>query len=403
MKYTELFHTLRNALDSLSETTYISELDVTLHKRPFVSEGTAILPGAGKYACAEHDHSFEPDGHAHADDLLHVPDVHVGCNEKFPYLFLQPGRETVSRDVIFLFHGLNEKKWNKYLPWAYHLMKKTGKGVVLFPIAFHMDRAPAEWSAPSAMHALAEWRKTNHAGNSAGSFVNMAISSRLEANPQRFFWSGLQTYMDISALIRSIRKNRCEGIDPQARIDLFGYSIGAFFSLILLMANPHEALSDSRLFLFCGGATLDRMYPVSRYIMDSRSANAVYTFYSEQLNNGFALEKRLAHYIGIHHHRESYFKTMLNYHHYKAQREKRIDELKHRMYAVALMQDDVVPPAEVLNTLKGDFRTMDTPVDVLDFAYPHSHINPFPTSEKHASATDAAFRRVMDKAASFLM
>lgn len=402
MKYTELFQTLREALESPGERVSIAPLGVTLHKRPFTSKGTAILPGARAYACTQHDHTFDTDQALPTDDLLHIPDAHVACNERFTYLFLEPDTGKPCEGIIFLFHGLNEKRWNKYLPWAYHLLQKTGKGIILFPIAFHMDRAPVEWSVPAAMHTLAKQRMKRHASNSAGSFVNVAISTRLEANPQRFFWSGLQTYMDVSALIESIRKGQCEGIRAQAHIDLFGYSIGAFFALILLMANPHDALSDSRLFLFCGGATLDRMYPVSRHIMDSRSANAVYTFYSDQLNNGFALEKRLGHYIGAQHLREGYFKTLLNYHHHKAQREKRIDELKPRIYAVTLLKDDVVPPAEVLNTLKGDFRSLDTPVEVLDFEHPYSHINPFPLTEKHAAATDASFRLVMNKAAQFL-
>lgn len=409
MRYTELFQKLREALDNTQDKLYIPELDTLIQKREFASLGTAILPGSERYTCVEHAHSFEPENMHNsasepetAEEFLHQADANVACNEKFKYILMQPGQGTVSKGVIFLFHGLNEKKWNKYLPWAYHLMKKTGKAVILFPIAFHMDRAPAEWSAPAAMHALAERRKGTHASNSAGSFVNVAISTRLEANPQRFFWSGLQTYIDFSVFVKNIRRGKCEGIAADASIDLFGYSIGAFFSLILLMANPHDALADSSLFLFCGGATLDRMYPVSRYIMDSRSANAVYTFYSEQLNNGFALEKRLAHYISAQHHHESYFKTMLNYHHFKAQREQRIQEISGRVHAVTLLNDDVVPPVEVLNTLQGDFRNMGTPVEILDFGHPYSHINPFPTTEKHAEQTDASFRLVMDKAAEFL-
>lgn len=409
MHYAELFKKLKDALDATQDVTSIPELDLVMERRPYVSSGTSILPGAARYACKEHAQDFAAQDSGSplpelgdTEAFLHTPDADIPCNEKFQYILLRPAHTPQARDVIFLFHGLNEKKWNKYLPWAYRLMHKTGKAVVLFPIAFHMDRAPAEWSSPSAMHALSEKRKKIYASNSSGSFVNVAISTRLEANPQRFFWSGLQTYIDFSSFVKNLRRGRCEGIRADASIDLFGYSIGAFFSLILLMANPYDALSDSSLFLFCGGATLDRMYPVSRHIMDSRSANAVHSFYAEQLNNGFALEERLAHYIGDGHQQESSFKTLLNYHHFKAQREKRIDEIKDRIYAVALMQDDVVPPAEVLNTLQGDFRAIRTRVDVLDFDHPYSHINPFPLTDKYAGQTDASFRQVMDKAAAFL-
>jgi len=409
MLYHQLFHQLKHALETTTHERHIAELGVVLERRRFTSTGTAILPGAGEYACMDHDHAFTPETlgetlheTGNAEAFLHMPDARLGCNETFEYIFLQPEKSATSKGVIFLFHGLNEKKWHKYLPWAYHLMRETGKAVVLFPIAFHMDRAPAEWSSPALMHARAEERKKRYASNASASFVNVAISTRLEANPQRFFWSGLQTYIDFSSFVKSIRRGKCEGIQPDAHIDLFGYSIGAFFSLILMMANPYDALTDSSLFMFCGGATLDRMYPVSRYIMDSRSANAVHSFYAEQLNNGFALEERLGHYVSDRHQQESYFKTMLHYHHFKAQREKRIDEIKQRMYAIALMKDEVVPPVEVLNTLRGDFRTIDTPVEILDFEHPYSHINPFPATEKHAEQTDKAFRNVMDRAAKFL-
>lgn len=409
MLYNHLYRQLKHALETTAHEQHIPELGVVLERRRFTSTGTAILPGAEQYACIDHDHAFGPETlgrtipePGNGEAFLHMPDAHLDCNEKFEYIFLQPEKNATSAGVIFLFHGLNEKKWHKYMPWAYHLMQKTGKAVILFPIAFHMDRAPAEWSSPALMHAWAEGRKKMYASNASASFVNVAISTRLEANPQRLFWSGLQTYIDFSSFVKSIRRGKCEGIQPDAHIDLFGYSIGAFFSLILMMANPYNALTDSSLFLFCGGATLDRMYPVSRYIMDSRSANAVHSFYSEQLNNGFAMEKRLAHYVSDNHEQESYFKTMLHYHHFKAQREKRIDEIKQRMYAVALMNDEVVPPVEVLNTLQGDFRTIATPVEILDFGHPYSHINPFPATERYAEQTDESFRKVMDKAAVFL-
>src|SRR5690606_11102354 len=109
-------------------------------------------------------------------------------------------------------------------------------------------------------------------GNSESSFVNAAISARLEQNPLRIFWSGLQTYSDIISLMKRIRSGAIEQISSSASIDLFGYSIGSFLSMILMMANPEQLLSESRLFCFCGGMTLDRMYPISKYIMDAYAA-----------------------------------------------------------------------------------------------------------------------------------
>jgi hypothetical protein len=49
---------------------------------------------------------------------------------------------------------------------------------------------------------------------------------------------------------------------------------------MLLMAGPDTLFSASRAFLFCGGATLDRMNPVSRYIMDSEAAFSLQEYYA---------------------------------------------------------------------------------------------------------------------------
>ena len=62
------------------------------------------------------------------------------------------------------------------------------------------------------------------------SYVNAAISSRLEAHPQRIFWSGLQTYSDITEVVKDIKKGKIKGISPEADLDLFGYSIGSFLA-----------------------------------------------------------------------------------------------------------------------------------------------------------------------------
>ncbi len=90
-----------------------------------------------------------------------------------------------------------KKKWDKYLPWAYELAQKTRKAVILFPIAFHMNRAELIWSDRHLMTQVVNFRKKRYPENTSYSYVNAAISSRLGAHPQRVFWSGLQTYSDI--------------------------------------------------------------------------------------------------------------------------------------------------------------------------------------------------------------
>ena len=58
-----------------------------------------------------------------------------------------------------------------------------------------MNRAPNVWSDSRLMNKIAIQR-ANKLPNAKTSFINAAISERLEASPQRFFLSGLQTYKD---------------------------------------------------------------------------------------------------------------------------------------------------------------------------------------------------------------
>ena len=61
--------------------------------------------------------------------------------------------------MLLLFHGLNEKDWDKYLPWAHALARATGKAVLLFPTAFHMNRAMGHWSDHRCMHRASQERR----------------------------------------------------------------------------------------------------------------------------------------------------------------------------------------------------------------------------------------------------
>jgi hypothetical protein len=386
-----------------------TKLPLTLTRHSFRSPGAIVLPGVEKYDCHHHRAFFE-EPFSLANPMqeiggiissLHQPDFAIQANKQFQYLLIQPKTPEGRKEVIFLFHGLNERKWDKYLPWATTLAENTGKSVLLFPLAFHMDRAPAEWSEARLMQAVAQGRKKKYPTLSGSSFVNAAMSTRLQSLPERFFWSGLQTYLDIVNLIASIRKGQHSHLEAQVQIDLFGYSIGAFFSLILLMGNPEQFFSESKLFIFCGGTCMDRMYPTSREILDSKAAITIHSYFQEQLESDFLYEKRLHHFLSEWHPEESYFKTMVAYYHFKDKREKKLRELQHRLKAVVLNRDEVIPPQEVIHTLKGGFGNIGADVQVIDFPYAYSHSNPFPARTNESALVDLHFHRLMDEISLF--
>lgn len=73
-----------------------------------------------------------------------------------------------------------------------------------------------------------------------------------------------------------------------------------------------------------------------------------------------------------------------------------------RVFAVPLKRDEVIPPVEVLSTLKGDYRDIPTRVEPMDFDFPYDHVHPFSLMEKYRQQTDKAYNQVMKKAAVFL-
>jgi len=327
-------------------------------------------------------------------------------NHRFPYFVIRPtpGSGKRSDGAILLFHGLNEKSWEKYLPWAKSLAEQTGKAVILFPIAFHMERADREWSNPRKMMRVALERQRTY-GADDSSFANAALSVRLQEAPERFLLSGLQTYFDVQQLVGNIRNGKDPDVLPAAHIDLFGYSIGAFLSEILLLENPDGLFSSSRGFLFCGGATLGGMQPASRYILDSPAAQALRTYFTDDFSRKAEAHPRLQWIFERLRSVATLFVSMLEDSGLSEYRSSRLAAVGRRLFAVALRRDRVMPPESVTSTLtlKAHSTGMHTPrVDVRDFPFEYSHVTPFPVARTIREEVDMAFRHVFRMAASHL-
>ncbi|MCE1189929.1 MAG: DUF6051 family protein [Ignavibacteria bacterium] len=409
MLYIEKYQLLKQACKLDSEIFMISDSRVEIHHLPFVSDSVDLLPAKNYYTCAKHGLSFEEHisvrdaelAALYPEDLRH-DDIDIPENKEFYYTIFKKAGPQKAEGIVLLFHGLNEKYWDKYMPWAERLVCQTGKMVVMLPIAFHMNRSPASWSSPRMMNAVTKTRHNLLRSLDNSSFANAAISARIQAIPQRFFWSGLETFYDVVKLIKSIRSGEHPLINSDATIDLFSYSIGSFLSEILLMSNPSGFFTDSKLFIFCGGPTLDRMQPNSKFILDSDATIALYSFYTERLDKELTYDKRMSHYFSQDHSAGVYFKSMLNYQKGKAVREQRFSEISSQIKSIALRKDEVIPPNEVVNTLKGDFREIPIHVDILDFPFMYDHINPFPVNANLALDVDVAFNHVFEIASQFL-
>lgn len=361
-------------------------------KSLFSSEKKEIsIPGSGTAIFNTEFMSDEMD-----KDFFSHGDACISENSSFSYpVFAPPDRS--SRKVILLLHGLNERSWLKYLVWAYWLAENTGSYVILFPISFHINRSPESWKDPRIMLGDVNDRNAAIRQVNCLSFVNVALSNRLTEDPLRFFKSGYQTVFDLVKLVNSIREGGHNIIPQTDRIDFFAYSIGAFMAEIMLMGNPEELFTDSKLFMFCGGSVFSNMNGASKLIMDSHAFNKVYDYYLNDFEDTITGKSPLFDFLNNNKLGIS-FRAMIDLSRLRAFRENIFRKLRDQIHSISLIKDTVIPPIGILGTLRKKEI-----VEILDFPYAYSHENPFPILNNAMSRNvDDCFERVFTGAAEFL-
>jgi len=382
---------LKNEFDIRKEKIELIEANKTIFNLPFVSNSLDTK-------ISDFPYSNNLDKTELEDEVFFKEeDSNIHENNNFNYIIIKGQNTNRAKDVIFLFHGLNERFWQKYLPWALTLNKLTGKAIILFPIAFHMNRAPNTWCDPRIMKQISNYRKTNFKDNKNSTFANAALSTRLHHNPSRFFTSGFQTFSDVTKLVDEIRNGEHKLISEDASINFFSYSIGALLAEVLMMANPQNYFDKSKMFIFCGGPTFDIMFPVAKAILDNEAYNATSRFFKlfdDYLNKG-RIERTSLTEI-------KYFRSLLTQYGLRNIREERFLELKDKIFAVSLIKDQVVPPDSVINTLNGVNKKIPIRTMITDFPFNYSHETPFPTDETLREIVNVNFENIFDLAASYL-
>lgn len=402
MKYIDLFNHLKSIENYTDNEIAIGD-NLVMRNYTFESNSRFLLPGgAGNSDTYEYIPSlpedYEPDI---IQELINKTDAEITENIKFRYHIIMPQKEHKAKGIILMFHGFNEKYWSKYLPWAKHLADYTGKSIVMFPIAFHMNRAPAIWSDAREMYNVSQQRKERHPDVICSSLSNVAISTRLHNKPQRFIWSGLQTYYDVIDFVEKIKGGHHPAIAANASIDFCSYSIGTFLGEILMMTNKNGYFTNSRYATFCGGAVFNRLSPVSKFILDSEANVSLYSFVVEHLDSHMKRDEILRHYLNAYEEGIN-FRCMLNYKTLTEYREDIFRKMSHQFYAITLAKDEVVPPYEVINTMMGVKRNIPIKIEMLDYPYKYSHEDPFPALTKIADSVDEQFRITFDKIGEFL-
>jgi hypothetical protein len=331
--------------------------------------------------------------------FLNRDDVMISENFSFRYPVFVPSSGE-SKKAIILFHGLNERSWNKYLSWAFYLSEYTGNYIILFPISFHMNRSPAEWKDPRAMMNVLKENEKKLSGAEMTSFANIALSKRLTEDPFRFFLSGYNTVLDIVDLVKSVKAGKHPVVPHNTEFHIFGYSIGAFMAEILMMGNPENLFSESKLFIFCGGSVFSSMQGTSKLIMNSRAFDRVYAFYLNDFERTINRKNPFYDFfnnspLGMS------FRSMIDFSRLRNFRENLLRKLSGQIHSISLLKDSVIPAAGVTATLnEPGYKNM---AEVWDFPYAYSHENPFPILNNDPEKNvDRCFERMLQSAVGFL-
>lgn len=275
--------------------------------------------------------------------------------------------------AIFVFHGLNERTWDKYSVWVEELVIKTGVPIIMFPIALHIGRSPVSWSNPREMQLLVE-RYTQLKGKSENlSFVNFALSSRIKADPHRFYLSGRETIYNVCQFIEEAKSDRVEVLTADVHFDIFSYSIGALLSQVLIMANPNSYFSNSRLFMFCGGSLFGEMNGSSKLIMDKEAFMVLNSYYRGEFLkstlNGDSPPDEI----------DMAFLCHIDREFLKEERIKFYKKIRDRVRVISLKNDRVIPTSGIKGAL-GD--VWNECLKEFDFPFEYSHEIPFPCTKR---------------------
>jgi hypothetical protein len=385
MNYTQQYQLLKNAFDPGKDRIEFPGSDIACYMVDFESANNASL-----------FHEIHNNSN-HGIRVGEWPDDGIIENRTFKYPVFMRNKPGKQDHAIILLHGLNERSWVKYLVWAHYLTEHTGHPVILFPIAFHMNRSPQSWGNPRIMADLLNQRRNRLGDVPWSTFANVALSERLTDEPLRFYASGQQSAQDLTQLTRQLHSGGHTLFEKGTNVDFFSYSIGAFLSQILFLGNPDGLYTESKLFLFCGGAFFDEMNGVSKLIMDQPAFSSLREYYLLNFQQEASHSTQLSDSL-YHTNLGQAFLSMLAETNLKNFREERFKELGNHVYALSLVNDQVIPAKFVYNSLNPFCK-----VDVMDMPYPYSHEVPFPVIGNEISKqVDKGFNNIFRKAAAFL-
>ena len=326
--------------------------------------------------------------------------IRENCDFTYPVFLPENGQKFNS--AIILLHGLNERNWNKYLPWGKSLADKTGKPIILFPISFHINRSPADWSDPYKIQRYQAIRQAMFTDLRESTFLNAALSSRLTDHPERFHLAGYQSINDLIKLIKEIQGGFHPLFNRNSNVDFFAYSISVFLVQCMMIANPDNLFDKTRFFFFAGGSLLSDMNGISRYIMDNKAHERLQHYYVNQMEDDIKSDRKTTSILNITQIGKA-FRSMIVSQRFRNLRESMLRLFNKNIFILALKNDRIIPSIKTAETFTGIRGKIPSNMEICDPPYPYCHENPFPIKlTQYSEVINSFFERVFSQAALFL-
>lgn len=366
--YHVISHRFRHAADWTDEIPIaIPDAGVDLFHLSFASKRTAFLLGRDAYRCEEHGMDFPGERTVHSPE-----DVCIEQNNAFRYPLVResapPGPPRKHKRGVVILHGLNERSFSKYIPWAFHTWRSLQAPVLLFPMTFHINRVSPRWALEQRANLES---RSAIPGNENVHRFNAVISHRLGTHPERFIWGAIQSFWDIVDLLKLIRQGRHPHFTEDAVIDFVGFSAGGYVALVLMLDNPEGLFSDSRSVVFSSGSMVRDVNLSSLQIVDQAAEIALMNMYVKHRRK--LSGPRLLHWMEEHHEGQ-WFNCFCGLMPDRAKLDPRLHAIAPRVVGIVNSNDSVFPSGAVHNALQGIHRDIPIRVEELDLGI---HENPF--------------------------
>lgn len=389
MEFTDLYNKLKPIYSTQVDKIAIEDSTVEVRNYTFTTTSSLVLPSNG----VKEETQFHK--------KIAVTDTAISENKSFIYPVVFPNGAKSYNKAILMFHGLNERNWKKYLPWAYYLAQNTDRPVIMFPMSFHINRSPKTWINPREMQPLLEIRQ-NMEQQDNSTFANVALSQRISDDPLRFFSSGKQSAEDIVQLLQQIKDGKLQGLEANTQVNVFSYSIGVLLAQVLFLSNPYGLLSNSKMFVFCGGSYFDSMMGCTRLIMDKAAYTKLRRYYLIDFLGEMKIQSPFSDYFRGDKIGEGFW-TMISPECNTNFFDKRMEELAEQVRVITLKKDEVIPSKSIQATFAKLMAKIKNIVQEFDFHHEYRHEMPFPIFDNEQSKlVDQSFLQVFRPAVDFL-